>query len=153
MHHQITQADTQGPCVSCHTIQIDTALASNHTGALKHTRGLLRIAEAHMRGTEHPMVKDRGTQAEADDAKLPLLISDGAAVEAQAVEETPTQTFSPEQEVFLLVQTTPHIRLVRRALTQYLLAPTSTAVLRKIVNVRFHGTVIIDRGNYQTVGR
>jgi hypothetical protein len=113
VHHQITQSDTQGPCVSCHTIQIDTALALNHTGALKHARGLLRIAEAHMRGTEQPTVKDGGTQAEVDDTKLPFLVSNGAAVEAQAAEETPTQTFSPEQETFLQVQTILYIPLVR----------------------------------------
>jgi hypothetical protein len=106
-----------------------------------------------MRGIEQPMVKDRGTQAEADDMKLPLLISNGAAVEAHASEETPTQTFSPEQEAFLQVQATLHIRLVRRALTKYLLVPTSTAVLQRIVSVRFHGIVLIDRENYQTVGR
>ena len=85
--------------------------------------------------------------------KLPLLISNGAAVEARTSEETPTQTFSPDQEAFLQVQMTLHIRLVRRALTKYLHVPTSTAVLQRIVNVRFHGIVLIDRENYQTVGR
>jgi hypothetical protein len=151
VHHQITQTDTQSPRVSRHTIQNDTALALNHAGAVKHARGL-RIVEAHMRGIEQPMVKDRGTQAEADDMTL-LLISNGAAAEAQALEGTPTQTFSPEQEAFLQVQTTFHIQLVRRALTKYLLVPTSTAVLQRIVSVRFHGIVLIDRENYQTVGR
>jgi hypothetical protein len=153
VHHQIIQTDTQGPHVSRHTVRNDTALALDHAGAVKHARGLLRIVETHVRGIEQPMVKDRGTQAEADDMKLPLLISNGAAVEAHASEETPTQTFSPEQEAFLQVQTTLHIRLVRRALTKYLLVPTSTAVLQRIVNVRFHGIVLIDRENYQTVGR
>jgi hypothetical protein len=153
VHHQIIQTDTQGPQVSHHTVQNDTALALDHAGAVKHARGLLRIVEAHMRGIEQPMVKDRGTQAEVDDMKLPLLISNGAAVEAHASEETPTQTFSPEQEAFLQVQTTLHIRLVRRALTKYLLVPTSTAVLQRIVSVPFHGIVLIDRENYQIVGR
>src|SRR5271156_8986 len=153
VHHQITQTDTQGPRVSRHTIQNNTALALNHAGAVKHARGLLCIVEAHMRGIEQPMVKDHGTQAEADDMKLPLLISNGAAVEAHASEETPTQTFSPEQEAFLQVQMTLHIRLVRRALPKSPLVPTSTAVLQRIVSVRFHGIVLIDRENYQTVGR
>jgi hypothetical protein len=152
VHHQITQTDTQSPRVSRHTIQNDTALALNHAGAVKHARGL-RIVEAHMRGIEQPMVKDRGTQAEADNMKLLLPISNGAAVEAQALEETPTQTFSPERGAFLQVQTTLHIRLVRRALTKYLLVPTSTAVLQRIVSVPFHGIVLIDRENYQIVGR
>ena len=106
-----------------------------------------------MRGTEQPIVKNRGTQAEADDTRHPFLIGDGAAVEAQAAEETPTQTFSPEQEAFLQVQTILHIRLVRLALTKCPPAPTSITVLQRVVSVRFHGTVLIDRGNYPTVGR
>jgi len=152
VHHQITQTDTQGPRLCRHTVQNDTALAFNHSGTVKHTRGLPRIVEAHMRGIEQPMVKDCSTQAVADDMRL-LLISNGAAVEAHASEETPTQTFSPEQEAFLQVQMTLHIRLVRRALTKYLLVPTSTTVLQRIVSVRFHGIVLIDRENYQTVDR
>src|SRR3954463_14290103 len=97
--------DTQGSLVSCHTLQTDTDLALDQAGAVKYARGLLRIVKAHRRGIEQPMVKDRGMQAEADNTKLPILVSNGAAVEAQAAEETPTQTFSPEQEAFLQVQT------------------------------------------------
>ena len=52
VHHQITRTDTQGPRVSRHTMQNDTALATNHTGAVKDSRGLLRIVEAHMKGIE-----------------------------------------------------------------------------------------------------